>query len=155
MRDDASDFQSLLYTLLILEKIRPVKQVAADLDLKYDAFYARVQGKTPFRIEEVRRLLQVIPDDRLAAFLLDGTPYLAAPRPQYDPGAPPAEPTHTGLRWTVADVMVQVSEIIKEIDQSFEDAKLDHRDRRRIAEAIADAEQSLGTLRAHVGVLEG
>lgn len=92
------DFASVLHRLLARERQRPIRDVAAALGLSYPAFYARLSGRVPFSTEEIRRLLQEVPDRRLADVLLADTPFGAYPRARLTGGTIGEDTVATSLR---------------------------------------------------------
>src|SRR5689334_4720262 len=86
-RGRGDGFSRLVYQILVIEKRRPIREVAAAVGMEYASFHARVIGRTHFKAEEVGRLIAAVPDSRLCDYLLYSTPFTAVPRPQ--PSADP------------------------------------------------------------------
>lgn len=135
-------FASLVYTILVLEKRWPMKEVAAKLNMKYDTFYARVHQRVDFTFAEALSLLKVMPDQRLASFLLDGSTFIAVEQDDYS-HLNTEENLHRGATRTV----LEASDILREVEQAIADNKVDHHDRRRIQTEIEGAERALASLR--------
>jgi hypothetical protein len=70
-------FAKMARQILVIEKQRSVRDVALALGMQYATFYARLNGRVPFRPEEITRLLREVPDPRLADCLLANTEFLA------------------------------------------------------------------------------
>lgn len=97
--DDSADggFAALVRQILIIEQgIRP-GELASALLLSYHALHARFTNRTGFSPEEIKRLLQLYPEPRLADHLLARSPYIAIPRPAMIDGSP-YHPVRTGLQ---------------------------------------------------------
>ena len=67
--------------IVVKEGHIPPRQLAASLAISYHALHARLLGLAVFAPGEIRRLLQLHPDPRIADYLLDRTPYIAIARP--------------------------------------------------------------------------
>lgn len=75
-----SNFSEVARTILILEKKRPLRDVAAAMGMEYATLYSRVIGRTPFRSEEINALLIAVPDIRLIDSLLQETHFIGVER---------------------------------------------------------------------------
>ncbi len=75
-------FAKVARQILVVEKLRSVRDVAAALGMQYATFYARLNGRVPFRPDEITQLLREVPDPRLADCVLAHTEFLAVRRPQ-------------------------------------------------------------------------
>ena len=151
------EFSQLVYTILVTEKNPSLGDVASKLGMKYDTLYSRVHGRVAFRPEEVRQLIRIVDDHRLAAHFLDGTRFMAVDRPDEDIADPAAGKSVGNQRlyrcagWTV----IEVTELLKEIGEAIDDDKVDHVDLAEITDALEDAERALGSLRALVDARRG
>jgi len=74
-------FGALVNEIVVKEGHIPPRQLAASLAISYHALHARLLGLAVFAPGEIRRLLQLHPDPRIADYLLDRTPYIAIARP--------------------------------------------------------------------------
>lgn len=92
------DFAQVLHRLLARERQRSIRDVAGALGLSYPAFYARLSGRVPFSTEEIRRVLQEVPDRRLADALLADTPFGAYARARLTGGQAGEDTVATALR---------------------------------------------------------
>ena len=140
--DFHKEFASLVYTILVLDKRWSMKDVAAKLDMKYPTFYARVHERVEFSLAEAVALLKVMPDQRLASYLLDGSSFIAVKQDDYT-NLNEEENLHRGATRTV----LEASDILREVEKAIEDEKVDHQDRRRIQVEIEEAERALASLR--------
>jgi len=74
-------FARLVRQILLVEKQRPLGDVAAEIGMDYDNLYARVIGRVTFHPEEIAALLRAVPDRRLIDWMLCCTGYIAVERP--------------------------------------------------------------------------
>jgi hypothetical protein len=74
-------FSRLVRQILLVEKQRPMGDVAAEIGMNYASFYARVIGRVSFHPEEIAALLRAVPDRRLIDWMLCRTGYIAVERP--------------------------------------------------------------------------
>jgi len=137
-----TDFATLVYKILVMEKQRRMEEVARDLGLKYDTLYARVAGRVPFSADEINALIRVIPDVRLINLLLDDTRFIAIDR--HDMAN--IEPADEILRGATRSVL-EVSDVLRAVEEGLRERRLDHRDRKAIEDEILEAEQALAALR--------
>ena len=138
-------FAARAYQLLITEKLKPAKSVAAALGIKYPALHARLIGRTPFRPDEITALIAETRDVRLVDRLLDGTPFMAVNRPE----APSNGTRHHLLHDAVAAVSASVS-LLRETEEALKSGPIDRDERARIEAQINDAARTLETLRRHL-----
>ena len=130
------DFARLAYRLLVEERQAPVRDVAAAMGLSYGALYARLRGRVPFRPEEVRTMVTMVPDPRLVEHLLAGTPFACIPRV---PAAVLA--ADDGVREALAESLRDALEVLDDIrDGSVADAE-------GIGRRLLEAERALAHLR--------
>lgn len=92
------EFAAVLHRILARERSRSMRDVAAALGLSYPAFYARISGRVPFSTVEIQRVLQEVPDPRLADALLAGTPFGAFLRARLTGGRAGEDALGTALR---------------------------------------------------------
>lgn len=143
MADNSTEFASLLYQLLIVEEVRAVKEVAAELGLKEQALYARLYGRVRFSVEEARRILAYLDDVRIADHLLAGTNYVAIKR-QVQNNVNKSE----GVREGATSTLFDVTDLMKEVEVALSnDGRIDHREKIDIEKRLHEAERSLTALR--------
>ncbi len=137
------EFASLLYTLLIVEEVKTVKQVAAHLGMKEQSLYSRLYGRVRFSVEEAKAVLGYLNDVRVADFFLDGSPFVAVGRvPESEQMA--AE----GVRTQTSSTLFDVADLMREVETSLcDDGRIDHREKARIQKRLMEAERSLSALR--------
>ncbi len=111
-------------------------------------FYNRLCGRAGFTVAEVQRLLGVFPAQALVDHLLASTPYIAIPRD--DPAGKDSGET---LLLDAARAVTEAAAILRAVDESLQDERLCHHDRRRVREEVVDAERALATLRHHLEAL--
>jgi len=73
-RVGSNGFGTFVNEVVVKEGRVSPRQLAASLALGYHALHARLVGRVAFAPDEIRRLLQLHPDPRIAQYLLDGTP---------------------------------------------------------------------------------
>ncbi len=141
------EFAALVYNVLVMDGRYSVKEIAGRFGMPYDTFYARIANRTSFSAEEIRLLLRLVPDVRLAAWLLEGTPFLPAARPS-KPEA--GENFAESIRRSSIMMLVEAGEVAHQIETAIADGMIDHAEARLIQEDIETAERALLTLREHV-----
>lgn len=138
-------FADLAHRVLVHERGWSLQEVAEKMGMKYHTLYARLRGRVSFTPEEVRALLRIVPDSRLANYLLDGTPYIAVDRFQGQVGPSDAD-VHRGATRSV----LEASDVLRAVELGLQDKKIDHVDRQRIQQEIGEAERALASLRSRL-----
>ena len=139
-----SSFAAMVHRILVVEKRRPAKEVAAALGMKYATFYARMIGRVPFDPDEINALIREIPDSRLVDRLLSETPFVGVPRQ--------AEPMETQkdnaslVQLAVHSVEESVG-ALREMTIALDDGGIGPTVRVRIESHIIEAERDLAALR--------
>lgn len=148
MRDrpaPADGFARLVHQILVVEKRRPVRDVAAALGMDYANFQARLMGRVRFRPIEIVCLLHELPDQRLCDYLLQGSPYVAVPRP--DPSA--AAPAHDASALQSAGAMsLQCAISVAKISDAVSNGGLQPSEIDELRSHLMEAERALLALRA-------
>jgi len=139
----------LLHKIFVSEKQPTVEEAGKRIGMKYDTLYSRLNNRVPFRPEEVRDLLRVCGDVRVAAWLLEGSRFMAVERPDEDIVSGRSEGVRR-LHKSATRTVIEAVDLLREVERAISDDKIDHNDLREISEALADAEQALGALRAHI-----
>ncbi len=143
MADTSTEFASLLYQLLVVEEVKAVKEVAAELGLKEQALYARLYGRVRFSVEEGRRILAYLGDVRVADHLLEGTRFLAIERKDQDDSH-----KSEGVREGATSTLFDVTDLMREVEGALsDDGRIDHREKIDIEKRLHEAERSLTALR--------
>jgi hypothetical protein len=148
MGDRGSEFAHIAYTLLIVEKVITVEDVAKAIGMTYATLHSRLIGRSPFSADEIRALIQVVADPRLVSYLLDGTGFVAAERLQS--GGVTAEKAQMAVQRGATKVVVDAAGILELVDASLVGGGLDHRQRRLLLGDITEAERALASLRLQV-----
>ncbi len=78
---EGGGFAAIVHQILIRERRRPMRDVAAALGLSYAALHARVSGRVPFSPMDINLLLHEVPDVRLVDALLRHTRFVAFEKP--------------------------------------------------------------------------
>lgn len=138
-------FAGLVHQVIIDERRHPLKRVAAALGLSEPAFYARTSNRVPFSADEIRALIAAAPDPRLVAYLLRGTPYVAAERLESD-GGPVEEQIHRGA----TRIVIEATDVLESVETALRDGRIDHRDALVLRQEIEVAERALASLRTLV-----
>jgi hypothetical protein len=139
----------LLNKIFIAEENPPLKEIAARIDMNYHTLYSRVDGTVAVRPQEVKHLLLATGDIRIAQWLLEGTPFMAVERPDADIESGKGEGIRR-LHKSATGAVIEVVELMSEIEDAISDNKIDHIDLAEIEQALTDAEEALGSLRAHI-----
>lgn len=142
-------FAELAHRILVHERGWSLQEVAEKMGMKYHTLYARLRGRVSFTPEEVRSLLTIVPDARLANFLLEGTPFIGVDRALVD-GKSDTD-VHRGATKSV----LEVSDVLRAVEAGLVDQKIDHVDRARIVQEINEAERALAALRARLTPTQG
>jgi len=143
--DRGAAFAALVHQVVIDERRHAAKAVAAALGLSEPAFYARTANRVPFSADEIRALIAAAPDPRLVAYLLRGTPYVAAERPAAD-GTPMEEQIHRGA----TRIVIEATDVLESVETALRDSRIDHRDAMLLRQEIEIAERALASLRTLV-----
>jgi len=106
-------FADIVYTILIVEKTYPVGMVATALGMNYAAFHSRLINRTCFSADEIQNLLEVVPDPRLASYLLERSIFVAAERSS---GA--AEPV-ASLQRGATRVVIEATDVLELVDAAL------------------------------------
>lgn len=141
------DFADLAHRILVQERTadRSIEMVAKRMGLGYDALYARLVQRTPFRPAEASALIAATGDIRLAQQMLAGTEFLAAERP-----GPMAQARPAALIELTLDHVEHAIAVLVGMRAALADNRIDHRDRALLLGKIAQAESLLATLRVSV-----
>ena len=140
---------ALLHSLYVTERNPSLKEMSRRIGFEYHTLYSRVIGRVVLRPEEIRLLIRESGDIRLAEWLLEDSPFM----PVYRPDADIVDGQSEGVRRlhrTATHAVIEAVELLREVELAIEDDKVDHNDLREIKEALTDAEQALGTLRANI-----
>lgn len=137
-------FAELAHRLLVHERGWSLQEVAERMGMKYHTLYARLRGRVSFTPEEVRSLIAIVPDARLANFLLEDTPFIAVDRTAAQPPGP------GDLHRSATRSVLEVSDVLRAVEIGLADMKIDHQDKARIAQELNDAERALAALRARL-----
>ena len=141
------DFAHLLYTLLIVEEVQSVKEVAAELGLKEQALYARLYGRVRISVGEARRLIEILNDSRIPDFLFKESQFVAINRQPCDTAG-----GSENVRTQATSTMFDVTDVLREVEISLaDDGRIDHQEKARIQQRMAEAERSLAALRHTLG----
>ncbi|MBB3661079.1 hypothetical protein FHX15_006354 [Rhizobium sp. BK650] len=136
-------FADIVYTILIVEKACPVEVVASALNMNYAAFHSRLISRTCFSAEEIQSLLEIVPDPRLASYLLEKSIFIAAERSSATGQEQPAGSLQRGA----TRVVIEATDVLELVDAALAGGGMDHRKQRLVLKEIEDAERALASLR--------
>lgn len=139
------DFAMLVHQVIIDERRHSVKVVARAMGLSEHAFYARTANRVPFTADEIRRLMTAAPDPRFAAYLLRGTPYVAADRPSETTETPEEH-----IHWGATRLVIEATDVLESVETALRDGRIDHRDALLLRKEIEIAERAIASLRTLV-----
>ncbi|WP_037309701.1 phage regulatory CII family protein [Ruegeria halocynthiae] len=145
------EFANLVHGLLVTDERGRTAEIANSMGLSYDALYARLRNRVVFSPEEIRSLIAVLPDARIASWLLLGTGFFAAERGALDQ---PDLDARESLRHSVIRMIVDASEAAAQVEIALSDGRIDHREAAQIQKDILAAERAIATLKAHVKEFE-
>lgn len=134
-------FASVAHRILISEKRGAVREVAASVGLTPECLYNRLHDRTPFQIEEVRKLLAAVPVADLANCVLARSPFFAAEKSGAE-----SEFGVNMLHGATRSVL-EAADVLRTIQAALEDGRIDHRERPIILKQIEEAERALASLK--------
>jgi Phage regulatory protein CII (CP76) len=137
-----SPFADLVYTVLVAEKKWPLKDVAEAMGMLYATLHARLHQRVAFNPEEIRALIAAAPDIRFAAYFLEDTPFIAI-----DGKAEPTDGSPESVHLGATKSVLEAADVLRAVEMSLDDNRIDHRDKARIGKEITEAERALATLR--------
>jgi len=139
------DFAMLAYQLLVVEKLISLEDAAEKLGLTYATLHGRLTGRTRFRAEEIRKLIRIIPDQRLLQFFADDSGFVLARKPDG------TLDEVSSIRQAVAQSVREAIDVMQVVVASLEAGTfLDHRDRAAILKEVREAEGAIATVRIAV-----
>ena len=128
------EFAMLAYQLLVVEKLVSLEDAADRLGLTYATLHGRLTSRTRFRADEIRRLITIIPDQRLLQFFTDDSGFVLARKPDglIDEAS--------SIRQAVAQSVREAIDVMQVVVASLEAGTfLDHRDRAAILKEVKEA----------------
>jgi hypothetical protein len=136
------EFSRLVYQILVVEKRRAIRDVAASVGMEYASFHARVIGRTHFKAEEVSRLIAEVPDPRLCDYLLRNTIFVAVPKP-----ASTVNPKQNAFQAAV-QLATEGMATLGHLGETLLNGQFDQAGYEHLSNHIREAERAVGTLRA-------
>ena len=147
--DRGEAFGALVKKAISYSERHNITSVAAAMGMTYQAFYQRLDGRTAFSADEIRRLIACFPDASIVSYLLRGTAFIAADRVDPD-RSHEEEKIYKAVHRTV----LEASDVLRVVDIALRDGKIDHREAITITEQIEEAERSLVSLREYIASLK-
>jgi len=138
LRDPVSE---LVRKILIIEKRRPMRDVAAALGMEYANLHARLTGRSRFRAAEMSALICEIPDLRLCDLLLNNTPFVAVTRPE------PSGDVRESALTRAAQLANESIAIIEQLSTAVVKGSLDPEEHDELVAHLSKAERAVGGLR--------
>lgn len=135
-------FFEIARRILIVEKVRPLRDVAHDMGMEYATLYSRVTGRSPFKPEEMTALIRHVPDIRLVDSLLNGTDFIAVDRIPENGWGNASEAMSAALKSTQ-----QLIEVLLQLHFSKIDGAAPVAARHDIEAHVIEAERSLARLK--------
>ncbi|MGZ5930851.1 MAG: phage regulatory CII family protein [Rhizomicrobium sp.] len=135
-------FWEVAREILVKKKQRSISDVANKLGMEYATLYSRLNGRTPFRLEEASALLIELPDARLADAILKETHFIAVPRLDEPGWGRSGDAIVSALR-TVQELL----EVLTDINIATSSSQIEKADRIHIESHVYEAERSLARLR--------
>jgi hypothetical protein len=145
-------FWEVAREILVKEKQRSISDVANTLGMEYATLYSRLNGRTPFRLEEASALLIELPDARLADAILQETHFIVVPRLD-EPGWGRSDDAIVSALRTVQELL----EVLTDINIATSSSQIEKADRIHIESHVYEAERSLARLRLaipHLSVMQ-
>ena len=148
-RDRGKRFSFLVRQAITKSERHQIATVADGTGMSYHAFYQRLEGKTPFSADEIRRLIACFPDPALVTYLLKDTAYVAAERID-------TVRTHEeeAIFQAAHRIVFEATDVLEVVDIALRDHRIDRRDAASITKEIEEAERSLISLREYISRLK-
>ncbi|MBA2935633.1 hypothetical protein HZF05_16230 [Sphingomonas sp. CGMCC 1.13654] len=139
------EFAMLAYQVLVVEKLVSLEEAADKLGLTYATLHGRLTSRTRFRADEIRRLIAIIPDQRLIQFFTEESGFVLARKPDA------LLDEASSIRQAVAQSVREAIDVMQVVVASLEAGTfLDHRDRAAILKEVREAEGAIATVRVAV-----
>jgi len=94
-----------------------VEEVAVALGMSYAVLHSRIIARSAFSADEIRILLHLLPEQRLAPYLLDGTKIVEADRETVD--SDQSVLVNGSIQRGATKVVVDAAEILELVDSSL------------------------------------
>ena len=155
MPDDDAHDRGEHFAFLVKMAIKASKRydndsVAKKMGLSYHAFHQRLDNKTMFSADEIRRLIASFPEATIVSYLLRGTEFVAAERIRAD-----RSEEEEAVYQAAHRIVFEATDVLRVIDEALADEFIDHRDAATITKEIEEAERSLVSLREFVRARKG
>ena len=139
---EIGQFASAVRQILVIEKQRPLRDVAQALGMEYATFHSRVNGRAPFRPEEITKLIVEVPDPRLVDALLADTRFIGVERLEQPGWGDGAEAVGAALQ-SATEMLAALAHI----HAAAANGRIDTAARRHLEAHVHEAERSLARLR--------
>jgi len=138
------DFRKLAHRIFTRGDNTAIKDVAVSLGYGYHKLYSRFRGTAAFKPHEIKALIQQHNGPELIEYFLVDTQYFVAPRPNVTGNN--VKDIEQGAVHTVLEAV----DVLRAVERSMRDQKIDHRDKLEILTEIKEAEGALASLRSLV-----
>lgn len=145
------DFADIAYTLLVVEKLQRIEDVADAIGMSYASLHARLINRTAFSADEIKAIIARVPDIRLIEYFLEGTDFIPVHRQvaRYE-GAGTHSPTATdvvSVQRAASRVIIDATDVLEFVDAGVAGGHIDHRIARLALRAVKATERALASLR--------
>jgi hypothetical protein len=135
-----SGFSALLYVNFIIKKKYRVDAVAKDMQIATDTLYRYIRGENVMPPDRIIDLVKATGDSELLDFFCEPCGYIPVRAVQGKPS--PAERQKDQIRLSIL-----TGQALKEIEDAYEDGKLEKTELRRVERALARIQQKSAELR--------
>ena len=142
-----NDFADLIYKILVVEKQSPVQEVADKLGMSFHSLHGRIHHKILFSPEEIKQLVIILNNPEIIDYFIKATGMIAVSREE---GI--LDDDHVSIFRRTNLLTIETANVLGAVEEAMSDNKLDHRDRKVIADEILQTERSLATLRLALGI---
>ena len=148
--DRGRDFADIVYTLLVVEKLKRVEDVADAIGLSYASLHARLINRTAFSADEIRAIILLLQDVRLVEYFLEDTNYIPVLREVErgeGNGSSASAVNLSIVQREASRVVIDASDVLEFVDAGVAGGRIDHRIARLALGAIKATERALASLR--------
>jgi hypothetical protein len=139
------DFADLVHRILVNDRQFNLAITASGMGMAYDTLYSRLNSRTCFSAEEIRKLIKTVPDPRIISYFLDETTFVAVERPIL-----PENAQMESLLPTAYRLVHGASDILELIAGALRDGRVDHRETAKIEKELDAVERVILALREKV-----
>jgi len=134
-------FSKLVHQTLSSDNSYNIKEIAHEMAMEYDTFYARIIGRVMFKPEEIKRLLEIVQDIKLISYFLENTNYIAANKIKI-----PENPESSEVLDGVQELVLDAADVLKSAKTAMNDKFINPNENRDILEKMEEVERTLALL---------